>query len=203
MGNLKQFLTIALLSAGSAIWLFSCDKAPANEDEPNDEGLMTEFNENLTLTESENGHKKHVFKAPLMEGYGQAKDPYQEFREGIELITFQQQDSMDVQATSLTADYAVNYTDRKLWEARGNVVIKKSNGEQVYTQQIFWNERTHRIWSNVDTRVVRADGSEQLMQWFETDEAFKDMNARRARGRMYIDVAPNREAADSTAVNPT
>ena len=49
-------------------------------EEPNDEALMTEYSEHLTMTNTENGRKSYVFTAPLVEGYSLAKEPYQEFR---------------------------------------------------------------------------------------------------------------------------
>lgn len=162
---------------------------------------MTGFSENMTLTNSKNGSKNYLFATPLAEEYGLAKEPYREFREGIDLTTFQEKDSIDVQDTRLTADYAIQYTKRMLWEARGNVVVKKSDGEELYTQQVFWNEKTGRIWSNVDTRIVRGEGrGEQFAQGFESDQSFKSVRFRRPRGRMYVDVEPNPEA-DTTAVN--
>ena len=42
----------------------------------------------------------------------------------------------------LTANYAIYYENRKLWEAKGNVVVVKSDGKNLYTQQLFWNQQT-------------------------------------------------------------
>ena len=43
--------------------LYSCDKESVAE-EPNDEALMTEYSEHLTMTNTENGRKSYVFTAP-------------------------------------------------------------------------------------------------------------------------------------------
>ena len=45
--------------------LYSCDKESVAE-EPNDEALMTEYSEHLTMTNTENGRKSYVFTAPLV-----------------------------------------------------------------------------------------------------------------------------------------
>ena len=108
---------------------------------------MTEYSEHLTMTNTENGRKSYVFTAPLVEGYSLAKEPYQEFRKGVDIVTYQK-DSIGAVDATLTANYAIHYGNRKLWEAKGNVVVKKSNGQELYTQQLFWNEKTRRIWSN-------------------------------------------------------
>ena len=39
--------------------LYSCDKESVAE-EPNDEALMTEYSEHLTMTNTENGRKSYV-----------------------------------------------------------------------------------------------------------------------------------------------
>ena len=58
----------------------------------------------------------------------------------------------------LTANYAIYYENRKLWEAKGDVVVVKSDGKTLYTQQLFWNAKTQRIYSNVDTKIVQNEG---------------------------------------------
>ena len=180
---------VALLFAGSAILLFSCchDAAPV---EYHDEGLMTEYSENFVRTESENGRKAFIFKAPLVEGYAYAKEPYREFRKGVDMTTFHK-DSADVVDTRLTANYAIYYENRDLWEAKGNVVVKKSNGQELYSQQLFWNAKTHRIWSNVDTKIVQEAGrGDMIVEGFESDESLKDWTFRRIKGRMLVNVEP-------------
>ena len=155
--SIQRYAQVALLIAGSAILLYSCDKESVAE-EPNDEALMTEYSEHLTMTNTENGRKSYVFTAPLVEGYSLAKEPYQEFRKGVDIVTYQKDSTGAVDAT-LTANYAIHYGNRKLWEAKGNVVVKKSNGQELYTQQLFWNEKTRRIWSNVDSKIVEESGN--------------------------------------------
>ena len=57
------------------------------------------------------------------------KEPYQEFRKGVDIVTYQK-DSIGAVDATLTANYAIHYGNRKLWEAKGNVVVKKSNGQE-------------------------------------------------------------------------
>ena len=135
---------------------------------------MTEYSENFVRTESENGRRSFIFKAPLVEGYAYAKEPYREFRKGVDMTTFRS-DSADLVDTRLTANYAIYYEDRDLWEAKGNVVVKKFNGQELYTQQLFWNAKTHRIWSNVDTKIVQEAGrGDMIVEGFESDESLKE-----------------------------
>ena len=162
---------------------------------------MTEYSEHLTMTNTENGRKSYVFTAPLVEGYSLAKEPYQEFRKGVDIVTYQKDSTGAVDAT-LTANYAIHYGNRKLWEAKGNVVVKKSNGQELYTQQLFWNARTKKIYSNVDSKIVQNNGRDVFIgEGFESDEEFKDWRFRRMKGRMEVEMEPTRDA-DSTSVKP-
>lgn len=134
-----RYVLVALLVAGSAILLFSCDKPPAAAS-GGDEALMTEYSEHLSVIMSENGRRSYFFKAPLLEGYTLVKEPYREFRKGIEITTYQD-DSLTTVDAVLTANYAIYYENRKLWEAKGDVVVVKSDGKTLYTQQLFWKPR--------------------------------------------------------------
>ena len=179
---------VALSFAGSAILLFSCEK-PAPAASGNDEALMTEYSEHLSVIMSENGRRSYFFKAPMLEGYNLAKEPYREFRKGVEITTYQD-DSLTTVDAVLTANYAIYYENRKLWEAKGDVVVVKSDGKTLYTQQLFWNAKTQRIYSNVDTKIVQNEGGNVFQgEGFESDEAFKEWRFRRFTGKMDVDVS--------------
>lgn len=71
-------------------------------------------------------------------------------------MTTYKNDSLSSVDAVLTANYAIHYETRDLWEARGNVVVEKSDGKKLYTQQLFWNARTKKIYSNVDSKSCRT-----------------------------------------------
>ncbi len=168
--------------------LFSCeaDRAAAE-----DTG-MTEYSENLSIVMSENGRKSYHFETPLLEGYGQARDPYREFRKGIKITMFEK-DSTAAESAVLTSNYAINYGNRRLWEAKGDVVVTKSDGKKLFTSQLFWNQATGRIYSNVDSKIV--DGDEVYnCEGFETDESMNDLTYRKLDGVTYFTSSEEAEA---------
>lgn len=189
---------VALSVVGSAILLFSCEREEEPESESQIEMMMTEYSENLSVVMSQNGRRSYHFKTPLLEGYSLAREPYREFPKGVEMTTYKNDSLSSVDAV-LTANYAIHYETRDLWEARGNVVVEKSDGKKLYTQQLFWNARTKKIYSNVDSKIVQNDGRDVFIgEGFESDEEFKDWRFRRMKGRMEVEVKPNE--SDSTAV---
>lgn len=184
-------LQIALPLLGSAILLYSCDDGDDGSPAVNEETLMTEQSENLSVLMSENGRRSYFFKTPLLEGYTLARDPYREFRKGIDITTYQD-DSLSTVNANLTANYAIYYENRKLWEAKGDVIVIKADGTELYTQQLFWNSMTKRIYSNVDTKIVK--GTDVFFgEGFESDEELKQWKFRRMSGRMFVKIVPNED----------
>lgn len=201
-----RYASVALLIVGSATLLFSCEKK-ATTTVHDYETLMTESSENRTITMMENGMRSYIFEAPLVEGYSMATNPYQEFRRGVKMTTFTN-DSLQLVDVTLTANYAIYYENQKLWEAKGNVVIHKRNRKEgdttvtglteVYTQQLFWNAKTKKVYSNVDTKVLQPDGW-HFGVGFDADEDLKNIHFRKYSSEMEFDMsqpAPRKEPTD-------
>ena len=194
---MHRYSAIALLLLGSAL-LFSCKEEIKERDESLD-AIMTEKSSNLTIVVSENGRKSYRFTTPLLEGYTLGRDPYREFRKGIKITTFQDDSLTTVNAT-LESNYAIYYENRKLWEAKGNVRIVKHDGTKVFTQQLFWNSTTKRIYSNVDTKIVTADDT-HYTEGFESDEDLVELNFRHWKGKVMMKEEMMQQGGDSTVVD--
>ena len=163
------------------------------------DAIMTEKSQNLTIVVSENGRKSYRFTTPLLEGYTLGRDPYREFRKGIKITTYQDDSLTTVNAT-LESNYAIYYENRKLWEAKGNVRIVKHDGTKVFTQQLFWNSTTKRIYSNVDTKIVTADDT-HLTEGFESDEDMVELTFRHWKGKVMMKEDMVAQGDDTTAVD--
>ena len=195
--HLYRIVVVASLLGGATL-LFSCSgkKKPTEIDL---EKLITQQSDTLTMIYTKNGKKDYRFSTPLMERYELAREPYMEFRYGINIITF---DSLGNEASNLIADYAIYYEHRELWEARGNVEGTGEDGRKLYTQQLFWDEKTEKVYSNVDCKVV--DGLDVFLgEGFESDSEFKDWVFRESEGRMWVDVSESEEGEGSEEQNNT
>ena len=201
---IARYAMVALSVMGSAILLISCEREEAQDAAASEETMRTEYSENLSIVESKNGRRSYHFVTPLVEGYSLAREPYREFRKGVKITTYKD-DSLSTVDAVLTANYAIYYENRKLWEAKGNVVVVKSDGKNLYTQQLFWNQQTKKIYSNVDSKIVQNDGRDVFIgEGFESDEEFKDWRFRRMKGRMEVEMKQSADSAatDSTSVRP-
>ena len=202
--RMTRTIRVALSVTGSAILLFSCADKDAGRASASEETMMTEYSEDLSVVMSQNGRRSYHFVTPLLEGYSLAREPYREFRKGVKITTYQN-DSLTTVDAVLTANYAIYYENRELWEAKGNVVVEKSDGNTLYTQQLFWNARTKKIYSNVDSKIVQNNGRDVFIgEGFESDEEFKDWRFRRMKGRMEVEMKQSADSAatDSTSVRP-
>lgn len=188
-------MRVALLFVGSATLLFSCGEQKKSTVRKAETTMMTEYSENLSIVMSQNGRRSYFFETPLLEGYTLAAEPYREFREGIKITTYQD-DSLTTVNAVLTANYAIYYEERQLWEAKGNVEVHKHDGTEVYTQQLFWNARTKQIYSNVDTKLVRGNNV-TVGERFESDEEFRDWRFRYQKSRMEVEMK-EQQAGDTT-----
>ncbi len=197
VGNTISKLMVALLFWGGAISLFSCAESGSNSKSVNYERVMNELSDSLEMIMSENGRTSYRFKAPLVHGYTLAKDPYREFPQGIKITTYTKETPPQVDAV-LTANFAIYYEKRKLWEAQGDVTIIRADGKELFSQQLFWNASTKLIYSNVDTKIVdRASGDSYIGEGFESTEDMSDWKFRRMKGVMGMDLEP-KESRDST-----
>ncbi len=169
---------------GGAILLFSCSGEKSTK-EVNMQTMITQQSDTLTMVYTKNGVKEYRFWTPLMERYEFARDPYMEFRRGINIVTF---DSLGGDDSKLRADYAIFYEKRELWETRGNVVGESADGRKLFTQQLFWDQKTDKVYSNVDCRIVDGD-DEFVGEGFESDSEFKDWVFRESEGRMWVDAS--------------
>lgn len=185
INSLVRYVVVALSFVGSAILLFSCESTKVVSDDVNLETLMTEYSENMSITMSENGLKSYHFETPLIEGYAMAKDPHKEFRKGVKITMFEK-DSLQSTSATLVANYAIFYEDRKLWEAKGDVKVEQLEGRKLFTSQLFWNQVTHKIYSNVDCKIVQGD-QVYYCEGFESDEQMKDWSYRKVKGVTYFD----------------
>ena len=200
ISNIRRYAVLALSIVGSATLLLSCGKKPQSVSYDN-ETLMTESSEHRTITMMENGKRSYTFTSPLMEGYRLAANPYQEFRRGIEMTTYT--DSLSLPEVTITANYAIYYERQKLWEAKGNVVVirrDRKDGDttvtgltEVYTQQLFWNATTKKIYSNVDTKVLQADGW-HFGVGFDADDDLKNIHFRKYSSEIEFDMSQMEES---------
>ncbi len=167
--------------------LFSCEEQK-QADLTNEETLISQAVDSMMVVTTRNGKKTNVFITPIMEKYEFASVPFTEYRQGIEVIAYN--DSTGVETSHIVSNYALHWTDRDLWELKGNVVAKGENGQTLYSQQLTWDRKTQKIYSNVDSKVEEGE-DEYIVEGFEANEDLSGLTFRRLTGKVSVDVEPS------------
>jgi len=79
--------------------------------------------------------------------------------------------------------------------ARGNVVLEipGPDGGTIWTEELHYDPNTKRIWSDVPTRYLRADGVDFHGQGFTTDDQLRNIQIRGGAGtNIPLPVGPGR-----------
>jgi len=113
--------------------------------------------DSLTMLISDSGIVRYKVIAAVQEVFDRAADPYYYFPEGVYVEQF---DTMQQVISTLKADTAWNYTNKKLWRLKGNVFIRNINDETFSTQEVFWNERNQEVYSD---KYIEINRPQKLM----------------------------------------
>ncbi len=100
----------------------------------------------IDLIQTDSGFVKSKMQTKLLLDFSnRKKHPYQEFPEGIKIITFD--DAKD--STTVTANYAITYKNTSIVEVKGNVVvINHQKNLKLRTEQLFWDQKENYYFSN-------------------------------------------------------
>lgn len=142
-----------------------------------------EVQENLFMTYSDSSFIKMELKAPLAENYPHLEEPELKFPDGIKVRFF---DAFGNEDSRLRSNYAIRYPQKGMWEAKGDVVVVNKKGEQLNTEELFWNEKTEEIYSNEFVKITT--GKEVIMgEGFEADQNFTNYTISKVTGQITLE----------------
>lgn len=110
--------------------------------------------DSVTTLISDSGITRYKLVADNWQVFDKAKDPYWYFPEGIYLERF---DSLFEVEAKILADSAWNYTDKRLWRLKGNVDIRNMEGEMFLSDELFWDQKEQRVYSDKYIQIKRGD----------------------------------------------
>ncbi len=164
-GHILQFLFILLIMTG-------CEKnIEVIKSLGNVKVLPAVTAQDMEVLYSDSARIKMKVIAKLMNMYNSLDKQYKEFPKGI--LVYQYDSLMQVQAT-IKADYAIIRDNKKVWEAHNDVVAKNlKKNEQLYTEELFWDETRGIIYSTKFTKIINSDGVFYGDGGFEATQAFR------------------------------
>lgn len=103
---------------------------------------------------SDSGVTRYKLVAKKWQVFDRAKEPYWFFPEGIYLERF---DSLFHIEAVIYADTAWNYVNKRLWRLKGNVHAQNMKGEKFLSDELFWDQRKQRIYSDKFIEIQKGE----------------------------------------------
>ena len=133
---------------------------------------------NVATLISDSGITQYKIVSPLWNVYDEVDTPYWNFPKGIYLQKFDR--AFNVIA-SVAADSAKFFRLQNLWKLDGNVELKKEPGELFLTQQLFWDQRRNRLYSD---SFIHIETPERMLEGhgFESNDRLTKYSIRKPTG---------------------
>lgn len=96
-------------------------------------------------------------------------------------LFFEQFDEKFHVQSYIQCDTAYYYDQKKLWELRSRVSILTKDGLHFTSQQLFWDQASHELYSNVPSRLVTPDRTLEGT-YFRSDERMTRYFVSNSRG---------------------
>jgi LPS export ABC transporter protein LptC len=138
---------------------------------------------NVDLVHTDSGLVKTKLITPLLRDFSNRKEhPYQEFPEGIEIVTF----SKSGDSVTLKADFSRSYSKTGISEVNGNViVINHKEKSKLFTEQLFWDQTTHYIYTEKAFKLITQTDTING-KGFESNEDLSLVTMKDISGTIYI-----------------
>lgn len=103
---------------------------------------------------SDSGVTRYRIVTPIWYVYDEVEEPYWRFPEGLNLDKY---DNFFRTEATVRADSAIYLKRKQTWQLDGNVSISNVMSEKFLTQQLFWDQRTHKLYSDSFIHIERTD----------------------------------------------
>ena len=136
----------------------------------------------ILVKQSENGLITLELTAPQLNSY-QGKDPYTEFPKGLKIIFY---DSLMQPKSQLTANYGISWDNRRMMEARGNVIlINYPKAATLNTEHLTWDDNRKKMISDQFVKITTPE-KVVMGRSMESDELFDNWTIRQVSGTFYV-----------------
>ncbi|MDE6380973.1 MAG: LPS export ABC transporter periplasmic protein LptC [Muribaculaceae bacterium] len=133
---------------------------------------------NVATLISDSGITQYKIVSPLWNIYDEVDTPYWNFPKGVYLQKYDRQFNV---IASVAADSAKYFRLLNLWRLDGNVELHKEPGELFLTQQLFWDQRRNRLYSD---SFIHIETPDRMLEGhgFESNDRLTKYSIRRPTG---------------------
>jgi LPS export ABC transporter protein LptC len=147
---------------------------------------------------SDSGVTRYRITAPSWDVYDKANQPYWEFTKGINFERFDLNLKVDA---NIHSKYAKFNENEQLWDLRGKVKMTNIQGELFETEQLFWNQRQERFYSD---SLIKITQTSRIISGigFESNQTMTNYTIKNPQGIFPINDNAN-TSAPPTSSPPT
>ena len=190
--NISHYTSLLLFITLSALCACSEQKehtAPAIN--PQDSvSVMISYGINTLVSDS--GIMKYRIVAEKWEINEIKNPPRWYFPRGLFMEQFDEKFHVE---TYIQADTAYNYTQQKLWHLIGNVRVKTVDGLRFWSEELWWDQNRHELYSNLYSHVVTPE-REIEGAYFTSDEHMRHYKVTNTKGNF---IREEEKGPDTTA----
>lgn len=153
--SLRRSAIAVAAAVAATVTLGACgDEKPTLDIVIDPENTPTMLTHEVSTLISDSGITRYHLTSPVWFVFGEAREPRWKFPQGVFLEKF---DNDLRQEATVEADSATYFERKKIWRLDGNVRIKNLQNEKFLTQQLFWDQRQQKIYSDSFIHIERAD----------------------------------------------
>jgi LPS export ABC transporter protein LptC len=147
-------MTTALMVVVVLLLLFSCQTSTTEQIEPvvDRAEIPSLHSMDVQTVISDSGITRYRINTPQWDIYDRADQPYWEFPYGVHFERFNEELEIDA---NIHCEYAKFLERDKIWELTGNVRATNIQGELFETEQLFWNQKTEKIYSDSLIKITQ------------------------------------------------
>ena len=101
---------------------------------------------------SDSGITRYHINTPLWNVFDEAEEPSWKFPEGLHIQTYDMKMKPDA---TIDCDTATFLKDKQIWHLKGYVNIRNTLGEKFLTQELFWDQRQRKVYSDSFIHIER------------------------------------------------
>ncbi len=178
MPKIKMFHILVV----GLIGLVACQKqetAPTDQFFPE---LGVEKAENVEILYSDSAEIRVKVTGPTMLNHTDRREPRQEFPDGLEVFFYGE--NLELTST-LKANYGIRFDNQDQVIVRDSVVWESANDQRLETEELTWNERTQKVYTNRFAAIITPEDT-IFTRYFEADQNFKNIKFRSNSGSKGI-----------------
>ena len=152
------------------------------------EALVKDIEEPIVISQdvdwlyTKNGLASHRLKSPKVLRF-EGKKQYIEFPLGLEVFSF---NIYGEHEAFMKSDYAIQYLDDKIIEAKDGVFLENSKGEKLETEFLVWDEKGGQIFTDALVKITKQ-GQLIIGEGFESNTSFSKYTLKNSHGIINLD----------------